>query len=206
MSPDLLASLRAAIAEGSTVRTVSNGAPNLVTSIEPSGVWIETDRTRAHGEGAKLVPAWMLQLAWTELRSRGKLSADFLREREVRRSSAVLALLAALPGVGVVSTRPIELALIDSSSGRTPEERVVPPDDDALTVSGRWSARSAGPRVGLVGCVKSKQPRRARAADLYTSALFRGRRSFVESTCDRWSSSRPSTASSARTARSSRTT
>jgi uncharacterized HhH-GPD family protein len=41
-------------------------------------------------------------------------------------------------------------------------------------------------RVGLVGCVKSKQPRPAPARDLYTSALFRGRRAFVESTCDQW--------------------
>lgn len=41
-------------------------------------------------------------------------------------------------------------------------------------------------RVGLVGCVKSKQHRPARAKDLYTSTLFSGRRQFVERTCDRW--------------------
>lgn len=41
-------------------------------------------------------------------------------------------------------------------------------------------------RVGLVGCVKSKRPGRCEAKDLYTSALFRGRRAFVERTCDRW--------------------
>jgi len=34
--------------------------------------------------------------------------------------------------------------------------------------------------------VKSKQPVGARARDLYTSALFRGRRAYVERTCDRW--------------------
>jgi hypothetical protein len=41
-------------------------------------------------------------------------------------------------------------------------------------------------RVGLVGCVKSKRPTRSPAQDLYTSALFRGRRRYVEATCERW--------------------
>jgi hypothetical protein len=41
-------------------------------------------------------------------------------------------------------------------------------------------------RVGLVGCVKSKRTVPARAADLYTSALFIGRRRWVEATCSRW--------------------
>lgn len=41
-------------------------------------------------------------------------------------------------------------------------------------------------RVGLVGCVKTKIDRPAPAEDLYVSALFRGRRAFVEATCDRW--------------------
>jgi hypothetical protein len=42
-------------------------------------------------------------------------------------------------------------------------------------------------RVGLVGCTKSKLDHSASAADLYSpSALFRGRRMFVERSCDRW--------------------
>lgn len=41
-------------------------------------------------------------------------------------------------------------------------------------------------RVGLVGCVKSKRPRPAPARDLYVSELFRGRRSYVERSCDQW--------------------
>jgi hypothetical protein len=41
-------------------------------------------------------------------------------------------------------------------------------------------------RIGLVGCVKSKLDRPARARDLYTSPLFLGRRRYVERTCDRW--------------------
>lgn len=40
--------------------------------------------------------------------------------------------------------------------------------------------------VGLVGCVKSKLSVPSRAADLYTSTLFRGRRAWVETNCDRW--------------------
>lgn len=43
-----------------------------------------------------------------------------------------------------------------------------------------------GTRIGLVGCVKSKLPHPAPARDLYVSALFRGRRAHVESSCDRW--------------------
>ncbi len=41
-------------------------------------------------------------------------------------------------------------------------------------------------RVGLVGCVKQKRSSPAQAADLYTSALFLGRRRWVEQTCGRW--------------------
>lgn len=41
-------------------------------------------------------------------------------------------------------------------------------------------------RVGLVGCAKTKQREAAPAQDLYVSPLFRGRRSYVEGTCDRW--------------------
>lgn len=41
-------------------------------------------------------------------------------------------------------------------------------------------------RVGLVGCVKTKVDHPAPAQDLYVSMLFRGRRAFVEATCDRW--------------------
>jgi hypothetical protein len=41
-------------------------------------------------------------------------------------------------------------------------------------------------RIGLVGCVKEKATQPATAAELYTSVLFRGRRRFVESSCDEW--------------------
>ncbi|MBA3618993.1 MAG: hypothetical protein H0W56_05250 [Acidothermales bacterium] len=41
-------------------------------------------------------------------------------------------------------------------------------------------------RVGLVGCVKTKLDHAAPAQDLYVSTLFRGRRAFVEVSCDQW--------------------
>lgn len=41
-------------------------------------------------------------------------------------------------------------------------------------------------RVGLVGCVKGKRGVALPARELYTSALFVGRRRYVERTCDRW--------------------
>lgn len=45
---------------------------------------------------------------------------------------------------------------------------------------------SASRRIGLIGCVKTKRNVAAPARDLYTSALFRGRRAFVDRTCERW--------------------
>lgn len=41
-------------------------------------------------------------------------------------------------------------------------------------------------RIGLVGCVATKLPTTAQAQDLYNSPLFKGRRRWVEITCDRW--------------------
>lgn len=40
--------------------------------------------------------------------------------------------------------------------------------------------------MGLVGCVKQKEPVARPAEALYTSPLFRGRRAFVLDSCDRW--------------------
>lgn len=41
-------------------------------------------------------------------------------------------------------------------------------------------------RIGLIGCVKSKLPYASKAKDLYISPLFKGRRDYVEHTCERW--------------------
>lgn len=41
-------------------------------------------------------------------------------------------------------------------------------------------------RIGLVGCVKTKRAVPDRAADLYVSTMFQGRRRYVEASCERW--------------------
>ncbi len=42
-------------------------------------------------------------------------------------------------------------------------------------------------RIGLIGCTKSKLPHRSKAEDLYSpSAMFRGRRTYVQRSCDTW--------------------
>ncbi len=41
-------------------------------------------------------------------------------------------------------------------------------------------------RIGLVGCVRQQEARKAAAQDLFVSPLFRARRACVERTCGRW--------------------
>lgn len=41
-------------------------------------------------------------------------------------------------------------------------------------------------RIGLVGCVKEKAGSPHPARDLYRSALFAGRRAYVERSCEQW--------------------
>lgn len=68
----------------------------------------------------------------------------------------------------------------DSSSARMPTiERVELPSPIA-------GPASHGPLLTLVGCVKTKRAGRHRARDLYTSALFQGRRSHAESAGAPW--------------------
>jgi len=57
----------------------------------------------------------------------------------------------------------------------------------SLDIKGAQTSQNAPRgRVGLVGCVKAKLDHAAPAADLYVSTLFRGRRAYVERTCERW--------------------
>jgi hypothetical protein len=110
--PELLGELQGVAAEASTITTLSNGKPNWIDSVTKEGVWLETEASRAKGTGPQLVPAWMLNTAWHHLRTHGALENQFLLSSEglnVKRSSAVCALLARLPWVEVTSTRPIVL-------------------------------------------------------------------------------------------------
>jgi hypothetical protein len=77
-------------------------------------VWVETERSRELRRPAQLVPAWMIQIAWEYLASHRALTNRYLLADDglnVKRSSFVCALLAALPGVTVTARRPIELRL-----------------------------------------------------------------------------------------------
>ena len=74
---------------------------NRVTQITPSEVFIETERSRSRIGGAASVPAWMLNIAWDRLKVVGTVSNGELLQAHVHRSSAVCALLARIPGVGV---------------------------------------------------------------------------------------------------------
>jgi len=111
---DLLDRLRRAITAGSVVPTVAEGGPNTVIEITEHGVYLETIRSRARGAGPQLVPAWMLQLAWDYLQLHQELSNRYLLAGDglnVKRSSAVCALLAQLPDIDIASTHPVVLRL-----------------------------------------------------------------------------------------------
>ena len=116
MAAELRAELRRMLEElqhrSPVITTISNGNPNRIVAVDGQGAWISTDASDSKGSGPQLVPAWMLHAAWDHLRASGSLTNRYLLAPEglnVKRSSAVCALLARLPDVKVVSTRPIEL-------------------------------------------------------------------------------------------------
>jgi HKD family nuclease len=112
--PQLLAMLRRASPPGSVITTITEGRPNTIADITPDGVYVQTGRSRARGTGPQLVPAWMVQLAWDYLQRYGELTNRHLLAEDglnVKRSSAVCALLAQLPDVDTASTRPVVLRL-----------------------------------------------------------------------------------------------
>lgn len=112
LDAQLLEELRSAVAPDSVVTTLANGKPNRIVEIRSEGVLIETERSRKLARDPELVPAWMLQTAWDHLRSARRLTNRELLATDglnIKRSSAVCALLARLPGVLVSSSRPIVL-------------------------------------------------------------------------------------------------
>jgi hypothetical protein len=111
ISSELLDALRAAFAGKQVIATLSRGHPNEIVSIEPRGILVSTGRSETSGAGPQLVSAWMLNEAWRLLQLQHQLTNAELLDRDIRRSSAVCAILAALPQVEVVSTRPIKLRL-----------------------------------------------------------------------------------------------
>lgn len=108
IAPELLAVLRGL--EGRTIGTLADGSPNRIVEVDPSGVLVETKESRRKGSGPQRVDPWMLNDAWAHLRERGELTnRELLKGLRVMRSSAVCAMLALVPGVRIVSTRPIVL-------------------------------------------------------------------------------------------------
>ena len=108
--PDLLERLTAVLRSGDVVYTLAQHRPNTITDIASEGVYVETDRSRKAGSGAQLVPGWMFNYAWHVLRQSGRLTNDQLVAL-AKRSSAVCAILARIPEIEVVSTRPITLTI-----------------------------------------------------------------------------------------------
>lgn len=109
----LLACLQAEVARESVFLTLGRTPkPNRVVEVTPHGLYVETESSRAKGNPAQLIPAWMLSLAWDYLRRHGALTNKYLLASDglsVKRSSAVCAILSRLPGVEVVEGGAVEL-------------------------------------------------------------------------------------------------
>ncbi len=99
IEPALYDLLRAAHRESPVFLTLGKAAENVVREVTPSALYVDTERSRARGK-TEPIPAWMLNLAWEVLEARGTLDNGMLLDKlRVHRSSAVLAILARLPGV-----------------------------------------------------------------------------------------------------------
>jgi hypothetical protein len=105
---DLLELIAATLSVGDIVPTVSEGNPNRIDSIEPLSIGVTTERS-ARRRKAEQVPGWMFNVAWRRLQETGRVRRKELTE--VKRSSAVCAILARLPDIEITSSRPVELAL-----------------------------------------------------------------------------------------------
>lgn len=109
--PELLAALLKLKRASPVILTLGpNPKPNRLVEVTPLEVLVETEKTQQDRTGPQSVPAWMLNLAWEYLTSRGELTSTMLlNELRVHRSSFVCAALARVPGVEVAPGRPITL-------------------------------------------------------------------------------------------------
>lgn len=111
-SPELFAHIRGQLSTSDPIHTLSSGRPNWVVGITLTHLNVETERSRGAGRGPQEVPAWMFEAAWQRLTMRRILTNQELvstGDLNVKRSSLVCAVLAKLPGVTVLDTRPITL-------------------------------------------------------------------------------------------------
>jgi len=110
ITPELFAALVREYEADPVFKTITHGKPDHVVDVRRSGVLVATERTLRRRTGPQNLDAWMLNLAWDWLRSRGELANRVLEEElRVHRSSAVCAVLARVPGVVVASRSPIVL-------------------------------------------------------------------------------------------------
>lgn len=87
-------------------------AKNVVLQLTEHEAVVETAKSAREGPGGQSIPAWMFNLAWVRLKRFGELSNDtLLNDLRVMRSSAVLAILARLPGVKPVTGKGIGVRL-----------------------------------------------------------------------------------------------
>lgn len=109
--PELLAALLKLKRTNPVLQTLGPSTKlNRLAEVTPSEVLVETEKTKQERTGPQSVPAWMLNLAWEYLTSRGELTnSTLLNELRVHRSSFVCAALARLPGVEVAPGRTITL-------------------------------------------------------------------------------------------------
>lgn len=113
---DLFDRIAAALDGIDVIETLSLKRPNWIASVDRTGVWVETERSKARGSGAQRVPAWMFVVAWERLRKNGSLSQiELLNDLNVKRSAFVCTLLAQFPDVVVVQDRPVVLERIAHS-------------------------------------------------------------------------------------------
>ncbi|MCV7206158.1 hypothetical protein B7435_02260 [Mycolicibacterium peregrinum] len=107
LDDDLLERITEAVEDCDVIETLSNKRTNWIASFDRTGVWVETERSRARATGPQLVPAWMIIVAWEHLCKNGTLShIELLHDLKVMRSAFVCALLAQFPDVVVVQDRP----------------------------------------------------------------------------------------------------
>lgn len=90
---------------GPVVKTLGHDPrENVIRNVTRTGVYVETGASRQKGRQAPLIPASMIQIAWDYLRAHRQLTNSFLVANRgaglnVKRSSAVCAILARLPGI-----------------------------------------------------------------------------------------------------------
>lgn len=101
--PLLLAQLERQVELNPLFLTLSHQKSNRVVEVNPQGLYVETDDSRAKGNPAQLVPSWMFELAYETLRARGRVTQqEVLNELNIKRSAAVCAILARLEHVTVI--------------------------------------------------------------------------------------------------------